>query len=124
MPVCYQLHYITTLKNNLVEHLLFRSQEHLLTFTHQRPVQTFFWFTFFGQAHAIVIFDFRSAFNQNLKLRFQSELSVINQYPREDSNLFCNFRKVKCYPSHSGDIKQERQESNPHQLVWNQLSYH
>ena len=40
----------------------------------------------FGQAHAIVIFNFQSAFNQNLKLLFQSELSIRLQWKKWESN--------------------------------------
>ena len=57
----------------------------------------------FGQAHAIVIFNFQSAFNQNLKLLFQSELSIRLQWTWLVSNqLWCH--RLFCFYLTSQDI--------------------
>ena len=42
-------------------------------------------------------------------------IPTIGQYPRQESNLICDLRKVTCEPAHSEDIGLEQhpgQESN------------
>jgi hypothetical protein len=45
-------------------------------------------------------------------------ISTIGQYPRQESNLICDLRKVACEPAHSEDVhlplQWTRRESNPH----------
>jgi hypothetical protein len=31
-------------------------------------------------------------------------IPTINQYPRQESNLICDLRKVACEPAHSEDV--------------------
>lgn len=86
---CATSYTISQLWRHLLEHLLFPSQEHLLTSTCWWPVQTFFWLTFFGQAHAIVIFNFQSDFSIPERIRTSSvtsaKLSAIHHTPGTSS---------------------------------------